>query len=216
MIVAAEIYHADQSDTFTLEDTVNTAQLHLHESGSEVEVQDVVVDKGYYSNELLETFAEETPYRTYIPEPKLPAGRQRVWTDKPDTQRAAVYANRRRSRGERGRRLQRQRSERVERSFAHMCETGGARRTWLCGIDKVRKRYLVAAVAHNLGRLMRALFGIGTPRGLRGAAAKGLGGFHAPQLPQLPRRHAWTIFRHVLSHRITFFTTAEHRTPAAA
>lgn len=89
MIVAAEIYFGDQGDRHTLEDTVNTAQLHLHESGSNVAVQEVVVDKGYHSAELLETFAEETLYRTYIPEPKLPAGRKHTWTDKPETQRTA-------------------------------------------------------------------------------------------------------------------------------
>jgi transposase len=71
--------------------------------------------------------------------------------------------------GKRGKKLQRLRSERVERSFAHVCETGGARRTWLHGIDKVRKRYQIAAAAHNLGVLMRHLFGIGTPRGLQAA-----------------------------------------------
>jgi hypothetical protein len=55
----------------------------------------------------------------------------------------------------------------VERTFAHTCETGGARRTWLRGIDKVRKRYLIAAAAHNLSVMMRALFNMGTPRGLQ-------------------------------------------------
>jgi transposase len=216
MIVAAEIYHADQSDTCTLEDTVNTAQLHLHESGSDVEVKDVVVDKGYHSNEVLQTFAEETPYRSYIPEPKLPAGRQRVWTDKPETQRAAVYANRRRSRGERGRRLQRQRSERVERSFAHVCETGGARRTWLCGIDKVRKRYLMAAAAHNLGRLMRALFGIGSPRGLQGAAGALSAVDRAMQLPRLAEGCGWKIVGRILSHWNSMVASATSRAPTAA
>lgn len=171
IIVAAEIYHGIEADTRTLEDTVQTAQHNLQESGSEVEVEDVVADKGYYSAEVVGTFAQDTTYRTYIPEPQLPAGQQRTWTDKPAGQREAVYANRRRGRGRRGRRLQRQRSERVERSFAHVCETGGARRTWLRGIDKIRKRYLLASAAHNLGCLMRELFGMGTPRGLQGAAA---------------------------------------------
>src|SRR5213079_1912425 len=59
------------------------------------------------------------------------------------------------------------RSEKIERTFAHVCETGGARRTWLTGIDKVRKRYLISAAAHNLGVLMRVLFNMGTPRGLQ-------------------------------------------------
>jgi len=93
MIVAAEIYFGDQGDRHTLEDTVSTAQLHLHDSGSDVDVEEVVADKGYHSNDVLETFAAETPYRTYIPEPKLPEGRKRVWTDKPITQRDAAYAN---------------------------------------------------------------------------------------------------------------------------
>ena len=48
-----------------------------------------------------------------------------------------------------------------------MCETGGARRSWLTGIDNVRKRYLISAAAHNLGVLMRKLFKMGTPRGLQ-------------------------------------------------
>ncbi|QDU27163.1 hypothetical protein ETAA8_22480 [Anatilimnocola aggregata] len=86
---------------------------------------------------------------------------------KPPEQKAAVYANRRRTRGERGKQLQRLRSEKMERTFAHVCETGGARRTWLTGIDKLRKRYLIAAAAHNLSVLMRVLFKMGTPRGLQ-------------------------------------------------
>lgn len=167
MILAAEIYYADESDPRTLEDTVQMAQANLLESGSDVQVQDVVADKGYYSAATLGTFAEQTPYRTYIPEPRLPAGRTHVWTDKPREQRDAAYANRRRTRDVRSKRLQRKRSELVERTFAHVCETGGARRTWLQGIGKVCKRYLMAAMAHNLGRLMRELFGMGTPRGLQ-------------------------------------------------
>jgi transposase len=167
MILAAEVYYADEGDAQTLEDTVQIAQVNLQESGSDVQIEDVVADKGYHSNETITTFAEETPYRTYIPEPRRPAGQTRTWTDKPPEQRDAAYANRRRTRGERGRRLQRLRSERVERSFAHVCETGGARRTWIRGIEEVNKRYVISAMAHNLGRLMRELFGMGTPRGLQ-------------------------------------------------
>ncbi|MGH6754263.1 MAG: transposase [Bradyrhizobium sp.] len=167
MIVAAEIYHADYGDALTLEDTVQMAQTHLRESGSAVQIRDVAGDKGYHSAAGLTDLAEYTPYRTYVAEPALPAGRKHVWTNKPPEQRDAVYANRRRLRGERGKALQRQRSEKVERSFAHVCETGGARRTWLWGIEKVYKRYLITAMAHNIGLVMRALFGMGTPRGLQ-------------------------------------------------
>lgn len=72
-------------------------------------------------------------------------------------------------RGTRGRALQRQRSERVERSFAHTCETGGARRTWLRGFEKILKRYTVHVAGRNLGLLMRMCFELGTPRSLQGS-----------------------------------------------
>lgn len=166
IILAAEVYHADQGDTHTLEDSVNHAQTNQREAGSEAQIQDVAADKGYHGAETLTQIREHTPYRTYIPEPERKHDCR--WTDKPPEQRDAVYANRRRTRGERGKRLQRLRSELAERSFAHVCETGGARRTWLRTMEKVQKRYLLAAAAHNLGRIMRELFGMGTPRGLVG------------------------------------------------
>ena len=164
-ILAAEIYHADQHDTATLEDSLHQAQIHLAEAGSEQEIEEAAADKGYHSNGTLTELREHTTYRTYIPEPQLKHAR--VWTDKPPEQKAAVYANRRRTRGARGKKLQRLRSERTERTFAHVCETGGARRTWLTAIENVRKRYLISAAAHNLGLLMRSLFKMGTPCGLQ-------------------------------------------------
>jgi transposase len=165
VILAAEIYPADQHDAATLEDSVHQAQIQQRAAGSPQEIQEVVADKGYHATETITNLAEHTTYRSYIPEPARP--HDRVWTDKPPEQKRAVCNNRRRTRGAHGKQLQRLRSERVERSFAHVCETGGARRTWLTGIDKVRKRYLLSAAAHNLGVLMRALFNMGTPRGLQ-------------------------------------------------
>src|SRR5205085_903407 len=85
-------------------------------------------------------------------------------------ERRAVRLNRQRARRAHGRRLQRLRSERVERSFAHVCDTGGARRSWLRGFGNVTKRYLVHVAAHNLAVVLRALFGVGKPRALQGGA----------------------------------------------
>ena len=110
--------------------------------------------------------ADDLNFRTYIPEPKR---RYRYrWVDKSASQQKAVYANRRRMRGQKGKRLQRQRSEQVERTFAHVCETGGARRALLRGQEKVSKRYLIQVAARNLGLMMRKLFGVGTARSLQG------------------------------------------------
>jgi hypothetical protein len=164
LVLAASIRHADEGDADTMVDSVMEAQTNLSEAGIEVEIQEAVADKGYHATDTIE-LAESVGVRSYIPERKIKG--KRNWRDVPAEKRRAVLNNRRRVRGARSKRLQRLRSELVERSFAHVCDTGGARRSWLCGIEKVQKRYLLAAVARNLGLVMRKLFGIGTPRGLQ-------------------------------------------------
>ena len=161
VILAAEIYPADVSDKQTLTDSVMTARCHLTQAGLELAVDSAAADKGYHSREQL-ALASHFTVRTYVAEPDRPYRNR--WTKSPAEHQQAVYANRRRVKGNHGRALQRLRSEKVERSFAHVCETGGSRRSWLRGFDKIRKRYAMAAAARNLGLLMRKLFGIGKPR----------------------------------------------------
>jgi transposase len=167
VVLAASIRPADHADTDTLVDSVVEAQVNLQEAGVAAEIEEAVADKGYHATDTLE-LAESFGIRTYIPEPK-PRGGKRKWRDVPDEKRQAVLDNRCRVRRAKSKGLQRKRSERVERSFAHICETGGARRTWLRGLENVQKRYSIAAMARNLGLLMRKVFGIGTPRGLQAA-----------------------------------------------
>jgi len=164
LLLAAEVYAADQADSQTLVESLIGAQEHLLQAGVDVEIEEAAADKGYHSAEALE-LADALAFRAYIPEPELP--HDRTWTDKPPAQKKAVYNNRRRMSRPKGKALQRARSELVERSFAHLCETGGARRTWLRGLAKVRKRWLIQAAARNLGVLMRKLFGLGTARSLQ-------------------------------------------------
>jgi hypothetical protein len=128
----------------------------------------VVADKGYHAASTLE-MCEFMGWRSYIPERRR--RRPWRWTDKPASYQKVVYANRRRLKGERSKQLQRWRSEKVERTFAHICETGGARRCWLRGLTRVTKRYLLQAAACNLARIMWKLFGVGTPRSLQGLLA---------------------------------------------
>ena len=165
-VLAAAVHTADQSDPATLVDSILRAQANLVLAGSEQEVEEAVADKGYHKAETLAD-CEHFNTRTYIPEPK---GKKYNWEDKPQAWRQATAANRRRVQGARGKRLQKRRSEVVERSFAHVCETGGGRRTWLRGLVNVTKRYVVQVAGYNLGVLMRKLFGIGKPRALQGAA----------------------------------------------
>jgi transposase len=169
LAVVAAIYPGDTADGDSLLMTVQTAQDTLAAIGSEQTVADVVGDKGYHRIESLAVLREVHGVRTYIPERQ--DGVRHNWRERPAGDKAAFYANRRRMQGGRGRGLSRRRSEYVERSFAHTCESGGGRRVWVRGIENVAKRYLVHVAARNLGVLMRTLFGVGTPRSLQGRAA---------------------------------------------
>ncbi len=122
-------------------------------------VQEVVADKGYHSNEVVRDLVEQG-VRTYIAEPERGA---RKW-DGRRAEQAAVYANRRRIRGARGKRLQAGRGERVERNFAHQFDTGGMDRLYVRGSQNVHKKLLIQAAACNLALLMRTLYGAGKPR----------------------------------------------------
>ena len=167
-IVAVTLQPADRGDTTSISDTVEAAVSNLLDVQNDpatekclhkVAMEEVVADKGYHSNATM-TELEAMEIRSYVSEP----GRgDRDWEGRPDARRA-VYSNRRRIRGERGKRLMRKRGELIERSFAHCYETGGMRRTHLRGHCNILKRLLVHVVGFNLGLVMRPLFGLGKPR----------------------------------------------------
>jgi len=164
VIVSATVYSGTDGDAETLLPSVIAAQTHLDQCGCALEIEEIAADKGYHSNETLAN-SEELDLRVYIPEKE--SRYLRRWTDKPPEYERAFVNNRRRMTRAKGKSLQRHRSEKVERSFAHVCETGGARRTWLKGLEKINKRYLIVTAARNLGLLMLRLFGIGKPRTLQ-------------------------------------------------
>jgi transposase len=166
LVLAAPIRLGDAGDTHTMVDSVLEAQMNLQEAGSDVQIEEVAGDKGYHASHTLE-LCDDLNLRTYIPEPRR--SHEANWTDKPEAYRRAVCNNHRRVKRSKSKKLQKLRSERCERSFAHVCDTGGARRTWLRGVVEVSKRYLMTVAAHNLGRILRKLFGIGKPKALQGA-----------------------------------------------
>ena len=166
-LVAVTLHGADVGDTTSLVETVIAAAEQIEAahaaSATPAALTEIVADKGYHSNQTMIDL-EAVAVRSYIAEPER--GR-RHWTQTSDAQ-APVYGNRRRVRGARGKRLLRCRGEYVERSFAHVYDTGGLRRTHLRGHQNILKRLLVHAGAFNLGLLMRQACGRGTPRGLQG------------------------------------------------
>ena len=171
-LVGVTVQDADAGDTTTSRETLIEAAEQVEAVQPEgAGLEDVVGDKGYHSNQSLVDL-EAVGLRSYLSEPDR--GR-RNWTKNPAA-RDAVYRNRRRIRGARGLRLLRLRGERLERSFAHLYETGGMRRVHLRGHTNIRKRLLIHAGGFNLGLLMRRLIGVGTPRGLQGRCLAGLAG----------------------------------------
>jgi transposase len=169
-IVAVTVQGADQGDTTTIVETTIAAADHLEDAQADVDepqpLEEIIADKGYHSNQTMVDL-DAVGIRSYVSEPDR--GR-RDWSEEPEAQ-APVYANRRRMRGPRGRRLMRRRGERIERSFAHLYDTGGMRRTHLRGHTNILKRLLIHAGGFNLGLLIRAIVGVGTPRGLQGRLA---------------------------------------------
>ena len=215
-IVAVTLQPADRGDCESLDETLDVTAETLAavaededagEQLAEHTLAETVTDKGYHSNRTLAE-QKQLGIRTYCSEPDRG---HRNWKGKRD-QRDAVYGNRRRIRGRRGKALLRKRGELLERPFAHCYDTGGMRRTHLRGHGNILKRLLVHVAGFNLGLLMRSLFGIGKPRG----AQDGLGGILAAVLAS--RRAFWRVLvRLVRSARRSWpFRTSDAADPAPA
>ena len=180
-VVAVTLQAADKGDTATLDATLIEAGMAVAvlavrqcESPSDKAkvnlngVEELVADKGYLSGAVLKR-VKSYGVRSYIPE-KQQKGKRR-WQGKAEEQKA-TYENRRRVRGDYGKRLLKRRGELVERSFAHCYETGGMRRCHLRGRENILKRQLAHVSAFNLSLVMRQLLGAGTPRELKNRAVR--------------------------------------------
>src|ERR1700756_4564898 len=128
-VLAVTLQGADRGDTTTLDETLCEAGMAVAEQvGREAElrpneapkvnvagIEETVTDKGYHSGAVVKRM-KAYEVRSYIPEKKQKG--RRNWAGKAEEQQA-VYANRRRVRGEYGKRLLRRRGELGEGSFAH-------------------------------------------------------------------------------------------------
>lgn len=167
VVLAVTLNPADQSDHATLPATLDELEANFEHLERELEGMQLVADKGYHSAAAL-ALCEEEGIVPYIAEPKH--ARWRNWRDKEDGVDAQrrCYANRRRTKGRAGRALMKRRANQVERSFSHTKHRGGWRRSPVAGREAVWKRYLVHTTGLNLGILMRAIFGAGTPKAMAG------------------------------------------------
>jgi transposase len=218
-IVAVTTHGGAAADTATVEETVIEAGVAVaglvaettpegnhpvHPDG----VEEVVADKGYHSNDVAVALSD-LAVRSYIAEPERG---ERNWNGKA-VEKEAVYANRRRVRGERGKRLQRGRGEKIERNFAHQFDTGGMDRLWVRGLENVHKKLVIQAAACNLALLMRSIYGVGKPRAahdrLRKAVFAILAFIRAVEaFCQLPSAHSGYLTPKPRTSATTFYAAA--------
>jgi transposase len=173
-LVALTVQPGDRGDTTSLTSTLTQAgcavmdlagkSAHADAVGPVQEVNDigverVIADKGYHSREVLKELTEGE-LKTVIAEPER---KRQKWLNQ-KAEQAAVYGNRRRLNTKTAKALLRKRGELIERSFAHLYDTGGMRRVHLRGKDNIAKRALIHAAAFNLSLILRRIFGVGTAR----------------------------------------------------
>jgi transposase len=181
-VVAVTVQPGDRGDTASMPSTLTQAGCAVMELAgkaahpdavgpvqevNEVGVERVIADKGYHSKQVLQDLAAGGP-RTVIAEPER---KRPKWPDQQEAQ-AAVYGNRRRLKTKIAKALLRKRGELIERSFAHLYDTGGMRRVHLRGKDNIAKRVLIHAAAFNLSLILRQIFGVGTARQAADLAAQ--------------------------------------------
>ena len=159
-IVATTVTLADKSDAQSAPDTLSLAEANLVLAGSQTKVAEAVADKGYHDYALMSEMSARG-MRTYIPEKQF---KHRHWRNKPAEYEKNFRDNRRRVRSDKGKRLNRLRSERCERTFAHVCETGGGRRMQVRGQTNASKLHTLRCAGYNLGLLLRKVWGLGKPR----------------------------------------------------
>jgi transposase len=162
-ILLAEVRLGHEPDAQDLARHVLEAQENINEvqglPAGTLTVESTTADKGYHAvPEMGDLQAEGI--RTVVSDPV----KNRKVEKLTPADRQVVRKAKRSARSQSGKDLLRRRGRHIERTFAHILDAGGARRTTLCGLANLNKRYKLAAAIYNLSQLLRKLFGVGTPK----------------------------------------------------
>jgi transposase len=164
-ILKAEVRLGNEADQKDLSLHVLEAQVNINQAqGSAADnltIESTTADKGYHAVAEMKQLQAEG-IRTVISDPVKNRKLENL-----DREEARVVRNAKRSAGSKsGKKLLRRRGMHLERSFAHILDAGGARRTTLRGLENLNKRFKLSAAIYNLSQLMRKLIGVGTPKQL--------------------------------------------------
>lgn len=197
-ILDVRLRHGDEGDATDLADRVQETQERLKrindadpgdENDDDATILTITADAGYHSTEEL-TNLRKAKILTIIPAPT----RKRMLEKLSYEERTALECTEAVTTCEEGKWFTRRRSMLVEPSFANVLDAGGLRRTTLRGRSNNAKRHVIGALTRNLSHLMRALYGVGTPKQ---AFAKRL-----EALLAFLRRHYSAVRRNVLLGRV--------------
>lgn len=162
-ILQAEVRLGHEADQKDLALHVLQAQANINQAqdrpADSLTIQSATADKGYYAVMEMNQLQREG-IRTVISDPVRNRKIEKLSPEEANTVRKA----RRSARSESGKKLLKKRGMHLERSFAHLLDAGGARRTTLRGLENLNKRFKLSAAIYNLSQLMRKLWGVGTPK----------------------------------------------------
>jgi transposase len=168
-IVEVRLKPGDEADSATLEESVGAAEERINAAQDQprgtAQVELVTADMGYFAIEAMGAL-QHGGIATAIPDP-VDTDR----ADRPLPDQVVIARARRMAASARGRAALRQRGATVERSFEHVLDEGGGRRTTLRGHENIAKRYFLQAAGANLALLLRSL---GVPGTLRQTWAAGV------------------------------------------
>ena len=163
-IVQAQVLPGDHRDSEDLSERVIEAVASVQVAQGRTDPERVpetfTADKGYFSLEEMGRLQELT-LKTVISDPRRD---QRRFDKLSPVQRQSLARAQRSVSSQYGKRLLRKRGQHIERSFAHVLDAGGMRRTTLRGLENLHKRHQIAAACYNLSQLLRRLYGVGTPK----------------------------------------------------
>ena len=162
-ILHAEVRLGDEADQKDLSLHVLQAQVNINQAqdsaADHLTIESTAADKAYHAVAEMKQLQAEG-IRTVISDPV-----KNRKLDNLDSEAARVVRQAKRSAGSKsGKELLRRRGMHLERSFAHILDAGGVRRTTLRGLGNLNKRFKVSAAIYNLSQLMRKLFGVGTAK----------------------------------------------------
>lgn len=163
VILDATVLTGDTADSTNVTDRMLDAEMRaaekLDNGEMDLPIESLTADKGYHSVKELERLSEYDIIPN-IPDPC----RNRNLGKLRDETRQIVEWSRATVKSIVGKELQRSRGMFIERSFAHVLDAGGMRRTTLRGRENIEKRYRIAVLGYNISLMMRRLFGFGTPK----------------------------------------------------